>query len=70
MNWNFGGLYSLSGLSERETNRATSRNQGNIVDHLAGNLTTLPNANAGFVINEPLRYIYSVFFLVETDLIV
>lgn len=65
-NWKFGGGYSQSGLSARETNRATSRNQENIVGHLTGNLTTLPNTNAGFVINEPLLYIYkhthTVFF--------
>jgi hypothetical protein len=48
----------------------TSRNQGNIVGHLAGNLTALPNANTGFVINEALFYTYSVFFFVDTGLIV
>jgi hypothetical protein len=54
MNWNLGGRYSLAGLYERKTNRATFRNQGNTVGHLNGNLATLPNTNAGFVINEPL----------------
>jgi hypothetical protein len=68
MNWNLGGRYGLSRLSESETNRANARNQGNIGGHLSIVLT----ANAGFVVYEALRYIYTVVFFcfVETDLIV
>lgn len=73
MNWNFGGRYSLSRLSESKTNRASARNQGNVGGHLAGNVSTVPTTKAGFVLYEALRYIYihiySVFFFVSLKLI-
>jgi hypothetical protein len=62
MNWNFGGRYSLSRLSESKTNRATARNQGN-VGHLAGNMSTVPTAYAGFVLYEALRFIYIYIYI-------